>query len=84
MYGRGNQTGFGPPVTPDIIKNLIIANGVVFISSITLAPKSTQRFVLTLPKDTFGTITLQSSSDALVFRNYVKRGDEYVLPFSGQ
>lgn len=32
MYGRGNQMGFGPPVTPNIIKNLIIANGVVFIA----------------------------------------------------
>ncbi|MCP4038444.1 MAG: rhomboid family intramembrane serine protease [bacterium] len=32
MYGRGNQTGFGPPVTPNIIKNLMIANGVVFIA----------------------------------------------------
>lgn len=32
MYGRGSQMGFGPPVTPDIVKNLIIANGVVFIA----------------------------------------------------
>jgi membrane associated rhomboid family serine protease len=32
VYGRGNQTGFGPPVTPNIIKNLIIANCVVFIA----------------------------------------------------
>lgn len=32
MYGRGNQMGFGPPVTPNIIKNLIIANCVVFIA----------------------------------------------------
>ncbi len=32
MYGRGNQTGFGPPVTPPIIKNLLIANLVVFIA----------------------------------------------------
>jgi membrane associated rhomboid family serine protease len=34
VYGRGSQMGFGPPVTPDIIKNLIIANGVVFIGQI--------------------------------------------------
>ncbi len=32
MYGRGSQMGFGPPVTPQIIKNLIIANGVIFIA----------------------------------------------------
>lgn len=31
MYGRGSQMGFGPPTTPPIIKNLMIANGVVFI-----------------------------------------------------
>ena len=31
MYGRGSRMGFGPPVTPQIIKNLLIANGVVFI-----------------------------------------------------
>ncbi len=34
MYGRGYQQpgmGFGPPVTPPIIKGLLIANGVVFL-----------------------------------------------------
>jgi membrane associated rhomboid family serine protease len=31
VYGRGSGSGFGPPVTPQIIKNLLIANGVVFI-----------------------------------------------------
>lgn len=31
MQGRGPQMGFGPPTTPPIIKNLMIANGVVFI-----------------------------------------------------
>lgn len=35
MYGRGGaQMGFGPPHTPDIIKNLMIANGVVFIAQL--------------------------------------------------
>ncbi len=34
MYGRGNQLGFGPPVTPDIIKTLLIANGLVFIAQV--------------------------------------------------
>ena len=32
MYGRGSGMGFGPAVTPQIIKNLMIANGVVFIA----------------------------------------------------
>jgi membrane associated rhomboid family serine protease len=32
VYGGGNKMGFGPPVTPNIIKNLLIANLVVFIT----------------------------------------------------
>ena len=34
MHGRGYQSpglGFGPPVTPPIIKQLLIANGIVFL-----------------------------------------------------
>ena len=31
MYGRGSP-GFGPPVTPPIVKNLIIANLAVFVA----------------------------------------------------
>lgn len=39
MYGRGGaQFSFGPPVTPEIIKNLLIANGVVFIAQL-LGPR---------------------------------------------
>ncbi|MBW2426537.1 MAG: rhomboid family intramembrane serine protease [Deltaproteobacteria bacterium] len=35
MYGRGGaQLSFGPPQTPEIVKNLMIANGVVFILQI--------------------------------------------------
>jgi membrane associated rhomboid family serine protease len=34
VYGRGSQLGFGPPVTPDIIKTLLIANGLVFVAQI--------------------------------------------------
>lgn len=34
MYGRGNQIGFGPPFTPPVVKNLIIANVVVFVVSV--------------------------------------------------
>lgn len=35
MYGRGGaQMSFGPPQTPAIIKNLMIANGVVFIAQL--------------------------------------------------
>ena len=36
MYGQGNQMGFGPPVTPPIIKNIIIANAAVFIAQLLL------------------------------------------------
>lgn len=39
MNGRGGaQMSFGPPQTPDIIKNLMIANGLVFIAQL-LAPR---------------------------------------------
>lgn len=35
MYGRGGaQFSFGPPHTPEIIKNLLIANGLVFIAQL--------------------------------------------------
>lgn len=35
MYGRGGaQFSFGPPQTPEIIKNLLIANGLVFIAQL--------------------------------------------------
>jgi membrane associated rhomboid family serine protease len=32
VYGRGTQSGFGPPTTPPAIKNLLIANLVVYIA----------------------------------------------------
>jgi len=32
VYGRGTQFGFGPPVTPQIIKTIIIANCVVYLA----------------------------------------------------
>jgi membrane associated rhomboid family serine protease len=31
---RGTQFGFGPPQTPQVIKNLVIANGLVFIAQV--------------------------------------------------
>lgn len=37
MYGRGYQSGglgFGPPITPDVIKQLLIANAAVFALSV--------------------------------------------------
>jgi len=42
VYGRGgSQMGFGPPVTPPIIKNLLIANIAVFIAQL-MSPLVTQ------------------------------------------
>jgi membrane associated rhomboid family serine protease len=39
LFGQGGaQMSFGPPQTPDIIKNLMIANGVAFIAQI-VGPK---------------------------------------------
>jgi len=34
VYGRGSQFGFGPPATPQIVKNLLIANGVVYLAQV--------------------------------------------------
>ena len=31
-FGRGNQTSFGPPITPKVVKTLLIANGAVFVA----------------------------------------------------
>jgi membrane associated rhomboid family serine protease len=42
VYGRGgNQMGFGPPVTPQVIKNLLIANIAIFVAQL-LSPIVTQ------------------------------------------
>lgn len=40
MYGQGNRMGFGPPVTPPVIRNLLIANGVVYLAQL-LVPSVT-------------------------------------------
>jgi membrane associated rhomboid family serine protease len=40
VYGRGSsQMGFGPPVTPSVVKNIIIANAVVYLAQ--MATQST-------------------------------------------
>lgn len=31
MYGRGPQVGFGPPIFPDVVKAIIVANCVVYL-----------------------------------------------------
>ena len=49
MYGRGSQTGFGPPSTPQIIKTLMIANGVVFLFQ--LVSPAVSRFGTVSPAD---------------------------------
>ncbi len=44
MYGRGYQgsgMGFGPPVTPPIVKNLLIANAAVFVLQFLLLQNGT-------------------------------------------
>ena len=50
MYGRGPQIGFGPPVFPDVVKAIIVANCVVYLLQV-LGPVSlTTRLALT-PSD---------------------------------
>jgi membrane associated rhomboid family serine protease len=41
LYGRGPSYQFGPPATPQIVKNLIIANVVVFLAQM-ISPAVTQ------------------------------------------
>lgn len=31
MYGRGPQVGFGPPIFPDVVKAIIVANCIVYL-----------------------------------------------------
>jgi rhomboid family protein len=41
VYGRGYQSsgfGFGPPVTPPVVKQLLIANGIVFLAELLFRP----------------------------------------------
>ncbi len=54
MYGRGTQGagmgGFGPPVTPPIVKNLLIANAAIYLVQALFFgdPKSTEDLLLAL------------------------------------
>jgi len=43
LYGRGQGMGFGPPVTPPIIKQLLIANAVIFVAQIFLGDSAFTR-----------------------------------------
>ena len=59
-------------------------NETVLTRNLVLGPKATERFELELPENTFGTIAIQTSAEGIVFRNYVSRDKEYVLPFIGR
>jgi hypothetical protein len=59
-------------------------NNLVLLQELKMAPKSTKRIELSLPKDTYGTLVVQSDAAGVVFRNYVAREGESVLSFSGQ
>ena len=60
------------------------ANQVVLTQTISIPAHGTVRSELALPVDTYGTLTLSSPVKGLVFRNYVSRPGEYVLPFNAQ
>ena len=51
MNGRGSQMSFGPPVTPQIIKNLMIANVVVFLGQFFAEP--VRMYGTVTPEDTW-------------------------------
>jgi membrane associated rhomboid family serine protease len=53
VYGRGTQGagfGFGPPITPPVVKQLLIANALVFAAQI-LAPESFDALFAVRPSD---------------------------------
>ncbi len=50
MYGRGPQVGFGPPVFPDVVKAIIVANCVVYLLQVLGPVGFTTRLALT-PSD---------------------------------
>jgi membrane associated rhomboid family serine protease len=53
LNGRGQQqVRFGPPVTPQIIKNLMIANAVVFVAQY-MSPEVVFKFGTVTPEDTW-------------------------------
>ena len=47
LYGRGPQIGFGPPVTPDVVKALIAINCAVYLVQKLGSPDFTAIFALT-------------------------------------
>ncbi len=51
MNGRGQQFQFGPPVTPQVIKNLMIANVVVFIAQYMV--QGVYQYGVVIPYDTW-------------------------------
>jgi len=54
VNGRGNQRiGFGPPVTPQIVKNLMIANLVVFVAQYLVPDQLVWRFGVVEPEATW-------------------------------
>ena len=47
-----------------------------------IAPRSSLSSTLAVPSDTYGTLVIQG--DGVIFRNFVTKGSEYVLPFHGK
>ncbi len=52
--------------------------------SVTLQAFATDRFILEVPQDTYGTIIIQADTAGLVFRNYTERSGQYKLAFPSQ
>ena len=61
MYGRGHHSpglGFGPPVTPPIIKQLLIANAAVFVVQMLFANRLVETPYAVMPMiEYFGSVT---------------------------
>ena len=49
-----------------------------------LPAKATNRVVLGLPPDTYGTVIVQSTGNDILYRNFITKADDYTLTFGGR
>jgi hypothetical protein len=59
-------------------------NNMISVQEISLAPRQTLSFSPELPRDTYGSLVLQSDREGVLFRNYVERPGESMLSFEGK
>ncbi len=88
FIGHRNELEIMNPLTQTVEVNVTLLNrdqSVINSFKTSLAPKTTKRFSLTLPVDTYGTILVDSGAvSGLIVRNEVIKPGQYILPFPGR